>query len=56
MASSRGHGGTSSSLELYKGLPEQVQQLVDAAGFGLFILTLTPAKNDHSVLTALAER
>lgn len=56
VAISRGHGGPASSLELYRGLPERVRELVDAAGFGFFIPTLTTVKNDHAVLTALAER
>lgn len=56
MAISRGHGGPASSLELYRGLPKRVQELVDAAGFGPFILTLSATKSNHAVLTALAER
>ncbi|XP_058224951.1 protein MAINTENANCE OF MERISTEMS-like [Rhododendron vialii] len=55
-ASTRGHGGLASSLELYKSLPERVRALVDVAGFRSFILTLTPIKSDHALLTALAER
>lgn len=56
MAISRGHGGPASSLELYRGLPKRVQELVDAAGFGPFILALSATKSNHAVLTALAER
>ncbi|KAI8538418.1 hypothetical protein RHMOL_Rhmol09G0101600 [Rhododendron molle] len=55
-ASSRGHGGPAHSLELYISLPERVRDLVDAAGFGPFIQTLTAVKSDHALLTALAER
>ncbi|KAI8572277.1 hypothetical protein RHMOL_Rhmol01G0185700 [Rhododendron molle] len=56
VASLRGHGSPASSLELCKGLPERVRELVDATRFGLFIPTLTVAKSDHVVLTTLGER
>ncbi|KAI8530463.1 hypothetical protein RHMOL_Rhmol11G0060500 [Rhododendron molle] len=56
VASSRGHGDLASSLELYRALPERVRELMDDAGFGLFILTPTVVKSDHAVLIALAER
>ncbi|XP_058225789.1 uncharacterized protein LOC131334672 isoform X2 [Rhododendron vialii] len=56
VATSRGHGGAANSLALYRGLPERVRRLVDEAGFGQFIPTLMQTKNDHAVLTALAER
>ncbi|KAI8571967.1 hypothetical protein RHMOL_Rhmol01G0162100 [Rhododendron molle] len=52
----RGFGGACRSLELYEALPPKVRQLVDAAGFGEFIRTLTPGRNDHAVVVALAER
>ncbi|KAI8530384.1 hypothetical protein RHMOL_Rhmol11G0054100 [Rhododendron molle] len=53
----RGFGGPCSSLALYIGLPARVRELVDAADFREFILTLTvPVRNDHAVLVALAER
>ncbi|XP_058180112.1 uncharacterized protein LOC131298653 [Rhododendron vialii] len=55
-ASTRSHGGPASSLELYRGLPEQARALVDAAGFRPFILTLTAMKSDHALLNALTER
>lgn len=52
----RGHGGAANSLALYRGLPERVVLLVDEAGLGQFIQTLTQVKNDHVILVALAER
>jgi hypothetical protein len=52
----RGFGGACSSLALYKSLPERVRQLVDEAGFGEFVRTLTRARNDHAIVVALAER
>ncbi|KAI8530358.1 hypothetical protein RHMOL_Rhmol11G0051600 [Rhododendron molle] len=52
----RGFGGASRSLELYENLPLRVRQLVDEVGFGEFIWTLSPVKNDHAVLVAFAER
>ncbi|KAI8568944.1 hypothetical protein RHMOL_Rhmol02G0239900 [Rhododendron molle] len=52
----RGYGGPCNSLALYEGLPPNVRQLVDAAGFGEYIRTLSPVRNDHAVLMALAER
>ena len=52
----RAFGGACRSLELYLGLPERVRQLVDEAGFGAYVQTLTRARNDHAVLVALAER
>jgi hypothetical protein len=33
-----------------------VRELVDAAGFGLFIPTLTAGRSEHAAVTALAER
>ncbi|KAI8555308.1 hypothetical protein RHMOL_Rhmol05G0164700 [Rhododendron molle] len=46
-----------SSLALYEGLPPRVRELVDAAGFGEYIRTLSSSvRNDHAVLVALAER
>ncbi|KAI8538462.1 hypothetical protein RHMOL_Rhmol09G0105900 [Rhododendron molle] len=52
----RGFGGACSSLALYESLPARVRQLVDEAGFGEYIRTLSPVRNDHAVLVALAER
>ncbi|KAI8572108.1 hypothetical protein RHMOL_Rhmol01G0172800 [Rhododendron molle] len=52
----RGFGGACRSLELYEDLPSRVRQLVDEASFGEFIQTLSPVRNDHAVLVALAER
>ncbi|KAI8563675.1 hypothetical protein RHMOL_Rhmol03G0127700 [Rhododendron molle] len=52
----RGFGGACKSLVLYEGLPQRVRDLVDAAGFGEFIRTLTRSRIDHAVLVALAER
>ncbi|KAI8524802.1 hypothetical protein RHMOL_Rhmol13G0178000 [Rhododendron molle] len=52
----RGFGGACKSLTLYEGLPQRVRDLVDAAGFGEFIRTLTRSRIDHAVLVALAER
>ncbi|KAI8530371.1 hypothetical protein RHMOL_Rhmol11G0052900 [Rhododendron molle] len=37
-------------------MPKRVQELVNAAEFGLFILTLSATKSDHAVMTTLAER
>ncbi|KAI8535522.1 hypothetical protein RHMOL_Rhmol10G0180500 [Rhododendron molle] len=51
-----GFGGACRSLALYEALPSRVRELVDAAGFGEFIRTLTLSRNDHVVLVALAER
>ncbi|KAI8571797.1 hypothetical protein RHMOL_Rhmol01G0147000 [Rhododendron molle] len=51
-----GHGGTSDSVALYEVLLARVRQLVDKAGFSQFVWILTPVKNDHAVLVALAER
>jgi hypothetical protein len=55
VASTRGHGGPAYSLQLYRGLPARVRELVDAAGFDLFVPTLTAVKSDHAVLTTLVE-
>ncbi|KAI8543458.1 hypothetical protein RHMOL_Rhmol08G0219900 [Rhododendron molle] len=52
----RGFSGACRSLALYEALPSRVKELVDAAGFGEFIRTLTSSRNDHAVLVALAER
>ncbi|KAI8550575.1 hypothetical protein RHMOL_Rhmol06G0117800 [Rhododendron molle] len=52
----RGFGGARRSLALYESLPQRVRDLVDAAGFGEFIRTLTRSRIDHAVLVALAER
>jgi hypothetical protein len=52
----RGFGGACSSLALYESLPDRVRQLVDEAGFGAYVGTLTWARNDHAVVVALAER
>ncbi|KAI8559363.1 hypothetical protein RHMOL_Rhmol04G0167400 [Rhododendron molle] len=51
-----GFGGACRSLALYEALPSRVRELVDAAGFGEFIRTLTRSRNDHVVLVALADR
>ncbi|KAI8568131.1 hypothetical protein RHMOL_Rhmol02G0173500 [Rhododendron molle] len=51
-----GFGGACRSLALYEALPQRVRELVDAAGFGEFIQTLTRSRIDHVVLVALAER
>ncbi|KAI8560438.1 hypothetical protein RHMOL_Rhmol04G0255200 [Rhododendron molle] len=52
----RGFRGACRSLVLYEALPQMVRDLVDAAGFGEFIRTLTWSRIDHAVLVALAER
>ncbi|KAI8571928.1 hypothetical protein RHMOL_Rhmol01G0158800 [Rhododendron molle] len=52
----RDFGGVSSSLELYESLPSSVKKLVDEAKFGEFIRTISPVRNDHAILVALAER
>ncbi|KAI8542864.1 hypothetical protein RHMOL_Rhmol08G0173100 [Rhododendron molle] len=52
----RGFGHACRSLALYEALPRRVRELVDAAGFGEFIQTLTRSRIDHAVLVALAER
>ncbi|KAI8537838.1 hypothetical protein RHMOL_Rhmol09G0055200 [Rhododendron molle] len=52
----RGFGGACRSLALYEALPQRVRELMDAAGFGEFIRTLTRSMIDHAVLVALAER
>ncbi|KAI8546936.1 hypothetical protein RHMOL_Rhmol07G0158400 [Rhododendron molle] len=51
-----GFGGACRSLALYETLTQRVRELVDAAGFGEFIWTLTRSRIDHAVLVALAER
>ncbi|KAI8563687.1 hypothetical protein RHMOL_Rhmol03G0128700 [Rhododendron molle] len=56
VASTLGNRGPAYSLELYRAFLKWVRALVDAAGFHLFIPILTVVKNDHALLTALAER
>ncbi|KAI8542629.1 hypothetical protein RHMOL_Rhmol08G0152400 [Rhododendron molle] len=41
---------------MYEALPPRVKDLVNEAGFGEFIQTLSLVKNDHVVLVALVER
>lgn len=43
-------------MELCENLLLRVRQLVDEAGFDEFIWTLSPVRNDHVVLVALAKR
>lgn len=43
-------------LKLFKKMPERLRALINAAGFGLFVLTLLKGKGELSVLVALAER
>jgi hypothetical protein len=52
----KAHGGMGSSWEIYQQLHVSVRTLVDMAGFGRFIPTLTSTQHDHAVVTALAER
>ncbi|KAI8555275.1 hypothetical protein RHMOL_Rhmol05G0162300 [Rhododendron molle] len=49
-----GHGGASTSLASYERLPERVRQLVDEAVFSQFVRILSPVRNDHAILVALA--
>ncbi|WP_140189375.1 hypothetical protein, partial [Xylella fastidiosa] len=52
----KAHGGMGSSWEIYQQLHASVKALVDQAGFGAFIPTLSSTQHDHAVVTALAER
>ncbi len=51
-----GYGGASVCLEQYQGLPGSVRELVDAAGFSVFIRTLLPTRMDRKLVRALVER
>lgn len=50
------HGSSTKSLSLYESLHDDLRDLIDLAGFELFILTQTRTLHDHAVVTALAER
>ena len=50
-----GYGGPSDCLAQYKRLPLSVRELVDAAGFTVFVSTLLPTRTDRKLLRALME-